>query len=106
MQLQKRYRKAIDKFVRRAKEEYGDKIERIVLFGSVARGEAQEESDIDLLVIWKGEEEKGWEAMSGLAFDVLLDTKEYISVKVYIPSDLEKKTPFKENVMKEGITLV
>ncbi len=35
------------------KNKLGDKISSIVLFGSVAKGEATEESDIDLLIVSK-----------------------------------------------------
>jgi len=105
IQIQKRYRKVVDEFVRRALEKYKDKIDSIILFGSVARGEAREDSDIDILVIWKGKEAEGWRVMTGLAFDVLLDTEEYISIKVLCSGDLEEKNSFKKNVMSEGIKI-
>ncbi len=93
-------------FVRRALIRYEDKIDSIILFGSVARGEAKEESDIDILVIWKGDEAEGWRAMTGLAFDVLLDEEEYISTKVLGLDDLKAENPFIKNVMKEGVKIV
>lgn len=34
--------------------EYGDRLKGVVLYGSTARGEAERESDIDLLVILDG----------------------------------------------------
>jgi predicted nucleotidyltransferase len=34
-------------------EKYVDTLESIILFGSVARGEAKEDSDIDILVVRK-----------------------------------------------------
>ena len=34
---------------------YGERLEQVVLFGSQARGEAGEDSDIDVLVVLKGE---------------------------------------------------
>ena len=43
--------------------------------------------------------------MTGLAFDVLLDTEEYISVKVLSLADLKTENPFINNVMKEGIKI-
>lgn len=44
-------RQALDKLRRRLLEEF--EIEDLVLFGSAARGEADEESDIDILIITK-----------------------------------------------------
>jgi predicted nucleotidyltransferase len=46
MQIQEKYQEAVNEFVKRAWEKYEDKIDRIILFGSVARGEAKEDSDI------------------------------------------------------------
>ncbi|MBE8540655.1 nucleotidyltransferase domain-containing protein [Geoglobus acetivorans] len=103
--IEARYRKAIDEFVRRAIEEYGDMVESIILFGSVARGEAKEDSDIDILVVWNGKKAEGWRAMTRLAFDVLLDTGEHISVKILGSEDVQQKTPFIRNVMREGIKI-
>ena len=105
MNIQERYRKPIEEFVQRALKEYKNKIDSITLFGSVARGEAREDSDIDILVVWKGDEAEGWISMSGLAFDVLLDVEEYISVKVLDLEDLKVENPFIKNVMKEGIRI-
>ena len=92
-------------FVEKVLDKYSDRIDSIILFGSVARGEAKEESDIDILVIWKGDEAEGWRAMTGLAFDVLLDEEEYISVKVLGLEDLKAENPFIKNVMREGIKI-
>ncbi|MDZ4172584.1 MAG: nucleotidyltransferase domain-containing protein [Methanobacteriaceae archaeon] len=105
MELQEEYKKAVNEFAKRALQKYGDSINSIILFGSVARGEAREDSDIDILVVWTGNEAEGWRKMSGLAFDVLLDTEDYISIKVLLPQDLKIKTPFINNVMKEGMKI-
>ena len=40
---------------------YGDRIIRLVLYGSQARGDTHEESDVDLLVVLKGPVESGRE---------------------------------------------
>lgn len=43
----KRFHAALD-------EIYGDRLERVVLFGSRARGDAREDSDYDIAVFLKG----------------------------------------------------
>ena len=43
---------ALEEFIKKVREKHGDKIDRIILYGSYARGEAEEESDIDVL-IWR-----------------------------------------------------
>ena len=104
--ISEKYRNVANEFARRALEKCGDRIESIVLFGSVARGEARGDSDIDVLVVWRGDESEGWRSMTGLSFDVLLDVREYISVKVIGLKDLGLKTPFMRNVLREGIKIV
>lgn len=42
---------ALERFVQLARDEYRDRLQRIVLYGSYARGEADRESDLDVLVV-------------------------------------------------------
>ena len=44
-------RASAEYFVRLLRERYGDKVERVILFGSVARGKYEEDSDVDILVV-------------------------------------------------------
>ena len=105
METMEKFRIAADEFARKAMENYGVNIDKIILFGSVARGEADKKSDIDILVVWNGKEEDGWRKMTGLAFEILLETQEYISIKVVTPQDLESQDPFINNVVKDGIEI-
>lgn len=81
-------------------------VQRAILFGSVARGAAGPESDIDLLLVWDGDHEEGLDRLATLAFRFLLDTGEYVSVKVLTPNELAKGTrlhnPFVEAILAEG----
>ncbi|MFI5403079.1 MAG: nucleotidyltransferase domain-containing protein [Planctomycetota bacterium] len=43
--------RVVTAFARRLREHFGDRLARVVLFGSRARGDVTEESDIDLLVL-------------------------------------------------------
>ena len=99
----------LKEFVKRVKEKYGDKVEKIILFGSYARGKVREESDIDMLIITKTEDFKMRREIAGIAFDLLLKTKKYISAKVISKSDYEQlretQTSFIKNVTAEGIVL-
>ena len=105
MSIQKRYETVIRQFVRQAQERYPTHIHKIILYGSVARGDANADSDIDLLVLWNGDEHEGWRAMTGLAFDVMVDSGEYLSVKVMNAETFSGASPFGHNVMREGITV-
>ena len=49
--IQEKYKKAVDKFVKTTLDKHRDKIEGIILFGSVAGEEAREDSDIDIAIL-------------------------------------------------------
>ncbi len=101
--------KALLEFLKIAKQNHGDKIEKIILFGSLARGEATEESDIDILVITSGNRFEMQKNLSGIAVDILLKTGEYISAKAISTEEysfMEKiKTGFYRNIAKEGVVV-
>jgi len=105
IQIQKRYQKAADEFARRALEKYRDKIDSIILFGSVARGEAREDSDIDILVIG----DVSLEELVDLSFPILLKYEELVSVKDMKKKHFEflirEKYSFVRNILKEGVVL-
>jgi predicted nucleotidyltransferase len=44
-------RRIAEEAARRLANAYGDRLQRVVLFGSWARGQAHEESDVDLVVV-------------------------------------------------------
>ena len=62
--------KTLDLFVEKVKEHQGDNLSKIILFGSVARGEADEYSDIDVLVILKNRNSKERFEISDISVDV------------------------------------
>jgi len=103
--VQKRYQKPLSEFVKEALEKYEDKIESIILFGSVARGDAKEDSDIDILVVG----DVGVEELVDISFSILVKYGELISVK-----DMKKdhfnflvreEYSFLKNVLGEGVVL-
>ena len=84
--------------------------ERVILFGSQARGDAHEDSDWDLLVLLD-KEKKIFEDedIYGYPFaEMGLKYKTYVSVKIYTVEEWEKRkpTPFYKNIEQEGIEIV
>jgi predicted nucleotidyltransferase len=82
MKIAEKYKRPIGEFVRRALEKYGGEIEEIILFGSVARGEAREDSDVDILVVGN----VSLEELVDISFPILLEYEELISaegIKLY-----------------------
>ena len=108
-QIQKKYQEAVNEFARRALRRYGDKIDSIILFGSVARGEAKEDSDIDILVVWKGDKLEGWDVLEDIAVDILLEYEQFISVKIIYPQEylgmMDMGSSFIQNIKKEGVVI-
>ena len=91
--------------MKRVLEKYRDRIESIILFGSVARGVAKEESDVDILIVTKDEDFRLRRALIGIAFDILLETEENISVKALSKDEFERRKNFSflKNVVSEGV---
>ena len=87
----------------------GDNLVSIVLYGSVARGTATEESDIDIAVITKQEfDYKLRDKVVELAVDIDLKYDTVISiVDIDYNRYLEWQDimPFYKNIKKEGIVL-
>lgn len=106
--IEKKYQKTIDAFVNKVLENYRDKIESITLFGSVAREEVKDDSDIDLLIVTNTEDFRLRRAVIGMAFDFLLDTGHNVSVKVLSKDDFErhKNFSFLRKVTSEGVKVV
>lgn len=90
---------------------YGDDIEAIYLYGSYARGDYDEDSDIDFAAIVKGErldvQDKRWLVRSDTNnMDLELDI---ITSPTAIPAgEFERykdELPYYRNILKEGIRL-
>jgi predicted nucleotidyltransferase len=83
--------------------------ERVILFGSQARGDARPDSDWDLLVLLnKPKKEFSDYDNYGYPFaEIGLDSGTHISTKVFTESEWEKGKifPFYKNVMREGIEI-
>jgi len=70
-------------FAARAGATFGAHIERIVLFGSVARGTDGPESDVDILVLLRGAKPDVREGLDAIAFDLTLSTGRSPSLVLY-----------------------
>lgn len=87
---------------------YGPRLVRLVLYGSQARGDAEEGSDVDVLVVLDGEVRPGEEirrtggiiAELSLANDVVISCA-FVSSKRFTA----EKIPFLLNVRREGVSL-
>ena len=99
-------RDIIEDFKQKIQKLYGKKLKKIILYGSYARGEATEESDIDLLIVLEGNISPGQEIdrMIDIITDINLKYGVLISVYPISEEDYQKvNSPLLINVRREGI---
>jgi len=82
-------------------------IEKVVLFGSVARGEDSGDSDIDLLVVAKADRRKVRDSVMDDVVKTLLEKKVYVSAKVLSGREYKalKNTHFVSEIDEKGVVL-
>ncbi|MFM7406668.1 MAG: nucleotidyltransferase domain-containing protein [Cuspidothrix sp.] len=104
--MSKQLAEILDKLKSHLREIYGDRLVKMVLFGSQARGEAAKYSDIDVLVVVKGNVNPGEEIKrtSYVVADLSLEYDQVIS-RLFIDESRfnSYKSPLLENIRREGI---
>jgi len=95
-----RFRAALDAL-------YGDRLERVVLFGSRARGDAREDSDYDVAVFLKDLPDRWRELdrLADLSTDILDDTGAVIHALPYRAGAHQDRTSLMREIRIEGINL-
>jgi predicted nucleotidyltransferase len=74
---------ALREFTRRARAELGELIVRIVLYGSRARGDFDDDSDIDVLVVVRRiDRDEAHDSLSAIAYEVNAEFGEFIVLLV------------------------
>lgn len=89
-------------------EKYGAGIKRVILYGSHARGEATEDSDVNVLVLVDESlnPREVDDSLSDLLYDIILEEHELVSVIVLPENHFENHNlPFMLNVRREGVTM-
>ena len=102
-------RRAIEAFVERVRHAHPDRVQRIILFGSKARGDSHTHSDIDVLLIVSDEDWRFRHAISRTAADVSLAHDVLIGPRVIGQERWARMRRHRsilfENVQAEGIEL-
>jgi len=96
----------VEQLRRAVAEAYGERLRGIVLYGSWARGEATEESDIDVLVVLKGPlaYDDELRRLSRIATMLTIEHGVYVSAQPISAPDFEERSePFLVNVRREGV---
>lgn len=86
---------------------YGERAERVVLFGSRARGEAKPDSDYDVAVFIKeaGTFTDESTRLAAVSTDILLDTGAVISATPFPAGAYRERTGFMHELRKDGLDL-
>jgi predicted nucleotidyltransferase len=96
----KRFRAALHRL-------YGERIERVVLFGSRARGNAHEDSDYDIALFLKDLTDRWLELdrIIPIVTDILYDDEAFIHAMPYRAGSYEERTPLMREIRQEGVDM-
>jgi uncharacterized protein len=96
----RRFRAALD-------EIYGDRLERVVLFGSRARGDARDDSDYDIAVFIKdlGPLSSELDRLADLETDILYDTGAVVNALPFAAGAYRDRTGFMAELQRHGLDL-
>ena len=83
----------------------GDNFVEMILFGSYARGDYREDSDVDVLIVVKEKNKSVEKIVSDIADRILLERGLLISVFIYSVKNFNIKNPFLDNVKHEGVRI-
>lgn len=109
MKLTVREKDIIAEFKRRAQERFPDEVSEVIVFGSKARGDAAEESDIDILVIARSDDWRLWDRIREIGYELEIENSLVLSIQVFSTDQIaylkKLRTRFIMNVEKEGIAI-
>lgn len=88
-------------------EIYGDRLDRVVLFGSRARGDEREDSDYDVAVFLKSLSDRWAELdrLAALRVSFIDDTGAFFDVKPYSSAAYQERSPLMHELREEGLDL-
>lgn len=106
-----RFKDIAPELVQKIREVYGERLKKIILYGSVARGTDTEESDIDIMLLVDGDAQelrKYSDQLCDVGCEFDLKYCRVFSI-IDIPYDIYEQWkdihPFYRNVGKEGVIL-
>lgn len=88
-------------------EIYGDRIDRVVLFGSRARGDERPDSDYDIAVFLKSLPDRWVELdrLADLRVSFIDETGAFFDAKPYLATAYRERTPLMHEIREDGLDL-
>ena len=111
--MPKNIEKIVREFVNQANELLGDRIKKIILYGSYARGDYKKNSDVDLMILTDLSDDEiieFREKLSDIAFEIEFENNFDVMLSPLL-KNIDKfnywleALPFYMNVEKEGVVL-
>lgn len=88
-------------------EMYQDRLARVVLFGSRARGDARPDSDYDVAVFLKSiaRRRDEWDRLADLRLQFIYDTGDFFDLLPFEEHEIHHRTPLMHEIRLDGIDL-
>ena len=111
--IPKNVEKIIEEFVNKVNKKLGNRVKKIILYGSYARGDFNKSSDIDIMILTNLSDDEICEyrsIISDIAYDIEYDNDFNITLSPLL-KNIDKYNywleamPFYNNVQKEGVVL-
>lgn len=97
----------LDRFRQELQREYQEKLLGMILFGSYARGDFHQDSDVDLLLLFSEGTHINHETkkVMGIAYDFILESGYFLMPMLTTENLFDKNSPLYLNIKKEGIKI-
>ncbi len=97
----------LDRFRAAVADLYGDRLERVVLFGSRARGDARDDSDYDVAVFLRDLEDRAhdMDVLAYVSTDVLYDLGAVVHAMPYRAGAYKDSSPLMWEIRHDGVDL-
>jgi uncharacterized protein (UPF0332 family)/predicted nucleotidyltransferase len=102
-------RDVLAEFLSRLREQYGDRIAHVWLFGSKVRGDSDEESDVDLLIVARDGDDALQKVIGEIAYELSLEHGvllcEHVISTWRFAQMRARQEPIYKNIVREGVDL-
>ena len=97
----------LSRFRQAVAEAYGDRLERVVLFGSRARGDARPDSDYDIAVFLREMTDRPAEMdrLADIGTDILYEAGQVVHAMPYRAGSYREPSPLMEEIRRDGVEL-